>query len=219
MARRAEPNEIYAVADRFVEEALRRDGSLFTPGTSIWSAENIEDLYERFVGNPDVSSDSFEDKFRRQLQDAPPETQQLAAELLYVYLLFPSNIGGDKKRRIVHSVLEGTSIALPDDLEQSLDHGIANFGPALQNPPVATHDAPGVFPGVEDDAAEGRSPLRPVEVQGDSVLRAAREGWRAARSPPASRLSRTPSSGSSLRIRSGDSKAFLLSDRRGYTRT
>jgi 5-methylcytosine-specific restriction protein B len=82
MARRAEPKEVYAVADRFVEEALRRDGSLFTPGAAIWSAENIEDLYERFVGNTDESSDSFEDKFRRQLEDAPLETRQLAAEFL-----------------------------------------------------------------------------------------------------------------------------------------
>src|SRR5215211_5114368 len=81
--------EVYAVAERFVEEALKSDGSLFTPGTAIWSAENIEDLYERFVGNPDESSDRFEDKFRRQLEGAPLETRQLAAELLYIHLLFP----------------------------------------------------------------------------------------------------------------------------------
>jgi 5-methylcytosine-specific restriction protein B len=133
MARRAEPKEVYAVADRFVEEALRRDGSLFTPGATIWSAENIEDLYERFVSNPDESSDSFEDKLRRQLEGASLETRQLAAEFLYVYLLFPLNIGGDTKRRIVHSVLDGTSIVLPEDLERALDPRIANFGPALAN--------------------------------------------------------------------------------------
>ena len=82
MARRMGREEVYGVAERFVEQTLERDGSLFTPGTVIWSAENIEDLYERFVGNPDESSDSFEDKFRRQLDGAPPETRQLAAELL-----------------------------------------------------------------------------------------------------------------------------------------
>ncbi len=56
MARRVGHEEAYAAAERFVEEALESDGSLFTPGTAIWSAENIEDLYERFVGNPDESS-------------------------------------------------------------------------------------------------------------------------------------------------------------------
>jgi hypothetical protein len=35
MARRAGREELYAVADRFVEEALRNDGSLFTPGATI----------------------------------------------------------------------------------------------------------------------------------------------------------------------------------------
>ena len=51
MARLAGREEVYATAKRFVEEALKSDGSLFTPGTAIWSTENIEDLYERFVGN------------------------------------------------------------------------------------------------------------------------------------------------------------------------
>ncbi len=118
-----------------MEEALRNDGSLFTPGATIWSAENIDDLYKRFVGNPDESSDSFEDKFCRQLEGASPETRQLAAEVLYVYLLFPLNIGGGKKRQIIRRVLDGTSVALPDDLGQSLDHGLANYGPALQHRP------------------------------------------------------------------------------------
>lgn len=135
MARRAGREELYAVTHRFVDEALRNDGSLFTPGATIWSGENIEDLYERFVGHPDESSDRFEDKFRRQLEGAPPETRQLAAELLYIYLLFPSNMGGDGKRRIIRGVLGGTSISVPEDLERALDQGIASFGPALQNRP------------------------------------------------------------------------------------
>jgi dynein-related subfamily AAA family protein len=131
VARLAGREEVYAVAERFVDEALRNDGSLFTPGATIWSAENIEGLYEWFVGNPDESSDSFEDKFRRQMEDAPLETRQFAAEFLYVYLLLPSNMGGDNKRRIVHSALDGTSIAVPDDLDRALDYGISSFGPAL----------------------------------------------------------------------------------------
>ncbi len=135
MARLSGREEVYTVAERFVAETLRKDGSHFTPGTTIWSAENIEDLYERFVGNPIETQESFEDKFRRQLEGAPLETRQLAAELLYVYLLFPRNIRGYNKRRIVHEILDGTEMEVPDDLDQVLEHGIANFGPALQNRP------------------------------------------------------------------------------------
>src|SRR5215203_1239120 len=135
MARRAGREEVYAVAERFVEVALEEDGSLFTPEAAVWSAENIEDLYERFVRNPDESSDSFEDKFRRQLEEAPLETRQLAAELLYIYLLYPSNIRGNNKQRIVRSVLEGTSITVPEDLDNALEFGIGSFGTSLANRP------------------------------------------------------------------------------------
>lgn len=135
MARRSGREEVYEVAERFVGEALKSDGSLFTSGSVVWSAENVEDLYQRFVGNPDESSDSFEDKFRRQLEGSPLETRQLAAELLYVYLLFPSNISGQKKKQIVRGILDGTNVEVPNHLQQLLEQGIASFGPSLANRP------------------------------------------------------------------------------------
>ena len=52
----------YAAARLFVGSALRSDGSLFTADRPIWTLSVIEDLYERFVGQPDTSSDSFEVK-------------------------------------------------------------------------------------------------------------------------------------------------------------
>ena len=54
-----------------MEEALKSDGSVFMPGASIWSAENVEDLYDRSVENPDESLDNFDDKLRRQLEGSP----------------------------------------------------------------------------------------------------------------------------------------------------
>jgi 5-methylcytosine-specific restriction protein B len=135
VARLAGREDVYEVAERFVEEALRKDGSLFTPGSAIWSAENIDDLYERFVGNPIESSDSFEVKFRRQLEGAPAETRQLAAELLYVYLLFPTNISSSNKKRIINDILDDISTEIPNELGTALEHGIANFGPALRHRP------------------------------------------------------------------------------------
>ncbi|MEL7668374.1 MAG: hypothetical protein AAGU73_09285 [Actinomycetota bacterium] len=44
---------IYAVARLFREQALERDGSLLTPGRSIWTASALEDLEQRFVRSPD----------------------------------------------------------------------------------------------------------------------------------------------------------------------
>ena len=48
-------NEPYAVSQRQVDIALRGDGSLFVPGSTIWSLENLEDLYERYNRRPDTS--------------------------------------------------------------------------------------------------------------------------------------------------------------------
>jgi hypothetical protein len=39
MVRTRERDELYRIAERFVDAALRRDDSLFTPGTPIWSLE------------------------------------------------------------------------------------------------------------------------------------------------------------------------------------
>ena len=61
----------YEAAKRFVDEALRHDGSLFTPGMPIWSADNIQELYHRFVEQPDTGSDPFEVKLQHQIQGAP----------------------------------------------------------------------------------------------------------------------------------------------------
>jgi hypothetical protein len=76
----AEVQQVYAMAQAFVDAALRSDGSLFTPERAVISAANLEDLHARFVGHPDLSSRPFEDKFRDQLAGAGPETIQLAAE-------------------------------------------------------------------------------------------------------------------------------------------
>jgi 5-methylcytosine-specific restriction protein B len=123
----------YAAVRLFVSSALRTDGSLFTPGRPIWSLSIVDDLYERFVAQPDTSSDSFEVKFRRQLTSAPDETIQLAGELLFVHFLIASNIGGDAKRRLINEVLSWSSskVDIPADLNSALDHGLVDTGVAF----------------------------------------------------------------------------------------
>ena len=52
----------YAAAQRFVGAALRADDALFTPGPPVWSLANIDDLYRRFVENPDEGGNNFENR-------------------------------------------------------------------------------------------------------------------------------------------------------------
>lgn len=132
MVRTRERDTLYAMARRFVDSALRRDDSLFTPGVPIWSSAGFEDLHRRFVEQPDTSADTFENKLRRQLSGAPPRTVQLAAELLYVHLMLPMGIKGETKRQLLQRVLAWSTspVEIPSDLAASLDQGLVRVGTA-----------------------------------------------------------------------------------------
>lgn len=124
---------VYEAAERFADVALRRDDSLFTPGRAIWSMATIDDLYARFVEQPDLSADSFVTKFQRQLRDAPADTIQLAAELIYVYLLIAADMQGSSKRKLINTVLGWSTerVTIPADLTVALDNGLATMGTAF----------------------------------------------------------------------------------------
>src|SRR5947209_10412062 len=130
MAGKRERDDLYRIAEMFVDRALRRDDSLFTPGVPVWSLETLKDLHQRFVGQPDASADSFENKLRRQLAGAPPQTVQLMGEMLYFHLLLPIGIRGDTKRRMINTVLGWSPepVAIPADLSAALDRGIVRVG-------------------------------------------------------------------------------------------
>jgi 5-methylcytosine-specific restriction enzyme B len=49
-------DQFYGAAQRFIDAALRADDSLFTPGTAIWSLAHIDDLYRRFIEQPDLGA-------------------------------------------------------------------------------------------------------------------------------------------------------------------
>jgi len=125
---------VYEVSARFVDVALRRDDSLFTPGRSIWSVPNLDELDRRYVQNPDLGAGSFEDKLRGQLAGASPEAYQLMAEALFVYYL-PArwNVSGQTKRQKIDEVLSWSPapVAVPDDLAAVFDHGVGSGGPGF----------------------------------------------------------------------------------------
>jgi MoxR-like ATPase len=123
---------VYSAADRFVDAALRSDDSLFTPGVAIWAKTNLDDLDSRFVLQPDDSNDHFLAKFQRQLQGAPDETLQLAAEALYVHFLI-AVMKGEAKRAVIGPVLGWMKepVVIPTDLDAALDHGVASPGTAF----------------------------------------------------------------------------------------
>lgn len=123
-------SKIYEVADAFRSKCLLSDGSLIFDGVNLWRHDLLESIYKAFVATPDESDRSFIDKFKDQIQHEGVEVIRLAAELLTVYFLFPSNVGGFRKRQVVNQVLGWASDNLPEThlVSQAFEHGIGSGG-------------------------------------------------------------------------------------------
>jgi 5-methylcytosine-specific restriction protein B len=132
MARYSEhdTSRIYEAADAFRNNCLLRNGSLLFEQASLWRPELLDSIHKAFVATPDEGDRSFIDKFRDQIQPEGTEVIRLAAELLAVYFLFPSNVGGFRKRQVVNEVLGWSGDNLPEThlLSQAFEHGIGSGG-------------------------------------------------------------------------------------------
>ncbi|MFP4145088.1 MAG: hypothetical protein ACLFV3_08075 [Phycisphaeraceae bacterium] len=117
----------YAAAEAFVQRCLRSDDSLFPSGRPVWRLACVEDLFRRFVERPDMSSDDFMTKWQRQLDGAPADTVQFAAELLYVHLLAGNTTGRQRKEELVREVLSWSErdTPIPEPLLEALERGFA----------------------------------------------------------------------------------------------
>jgi hypothetical protein len=79
------------------QNGLLTDGSLYTD-KALWQLENLKLLDQYFVNQPDDGPGGFFDKLSTQLASTAPHIKQLAAEILWVMLLCPSNTGQEKRR-------------------------------------------------------------------------------------------------------------------------
>lgn len=132
MARYSEHDtgKIYEAAQAFRDNCLLRDGSLVFDGATLWRTDLLERIHKAFVATPDEGDRSFIDKFRDQIKPGGQEVVRLAGELLCVYFLFPSSIGGFRKRQVVNEVLGWGGDNLPDTslVSRAFERGIGSGG-------------------------------------------------------------------------------------------
>lgn len=123
-------SKIYRVAEAFRDSCLLRDGSLLFDNASIWSPDALDRIHKAFVATPDEGDRSFIVKFKDQVGKAGPEVIRLAAEILCVYFLFPSNVGGVRKRQVVNEVLGWAGDSLPEShlVSVAFSNGIGSGG-------------------------------------------------------------------------------------------
>ena len=76
-------------SDAWREQCFMADGSLFSD-KALWTLENTQDLKERFLENPiEGTQQNFFEKLRVQLEGATNEVVCLAAEAVWLLVLFP----------------------------------------------------------------------------------------------------------------------------------
>lgn len=96
---------IYDVVETWRDRCLVGDGALLADDETTWSPDTASAVCAAFNGSPDTGPDTFLEKLQRQLSGLGDSAVQLAAEALYVMLLFPSNIGPERKRQNIRTIL------------------------------------------------------------------------------------------------------------------
>lgn len=126
---------IYQVVERWKHAFVAGD-SLLEPGTPAWTSEAADDLYHRFIENPDEGAGGFVDKLPDQLADAGRGTVVLMAELATLYLLGPRDTGGAAKQRVVQAVLDlapGDPIPLDAGVISAFETGLFMGGMSFKS--------------------------------------------------------------------------------------
>lgn len=133
MARVRDHDAVYAAAERFVERALRRNSSVFGARRR-WAPELLAALVEGLdgeIGRPAAGA-SFASRWERLLGALSPEVVELAAEVLAVHLLVPTDVAPATKHRLVGETLTRSPRPprVPPVVTTALDRGLVPCGMA-----------------------------------------------------------------------------------------
>ncbi|MBR1236650.1 MrcB family domain-containing protein [Bradyrhizobium sp. AUGA SZCCT0182] len=128
-------DKILAAAQNWRDVALVGGESIFSAG-KIWTTENIETLDRGFTQNPDETDRPFSAKLHDQLATCSAAVKQLAAEIMWILLLCPSNISAERKRENVRAIWGWSGAPFPAESEWLSDEilpGIGSAGPGFSN--------------------------------------------------------------------------------------
>src|SRR5882724_5014829 len=126
---------ILAAAEKWIGTCLIEDHSLFLVD-SRWTLPLLDEVFKAFVEHPDFGHDDFMTKLKGQMKNASTPGKQLMAEVLWVLLLFPSNMKSRTKRQQIRDVwgLSGQTLAENHPLlADEVLVGIGSGGPGFNN--------------------------------------------------------------------------------------
>lgn len=124
-------SNVYSAVKSWRERCLLADTAVLIDAP-VWTADNAAALVTNFVEQPDEGDRSFLEKLKDQLAGAPPAAILLAAEMLWLMMLFPDRIGGNAKRALISEVWSwsGKKLEQSHPLLKVLDEGIGSTGTA-----------------------------------------------------------------------------------------
>lgn len=118
---------ILEAAEHWRNRGLLNNGSTFTD-SALWKVELFQELEKHFSNQPVEGETGFYEKFSEQLEPTAPDVKQLAAEMLWVMLLCPSNIRADKKREGVHRIWRWSGSEVPSEVRWLSDEVLEGVG-------------------------------------------------------------------------------------------
>ena len=106
---------IDALVDEWRESCLIEGRSLLAPEQAVWTSDNFDVLWDRFVLPELLDSRAFEEKLTEQLDGVPEGPVRLMAELIAIYVLFasPGRVGEARKRELISFPLGFIDETLP----------------------------------------------------------------------------------------------------------
>ena len=129
--------DVLEAAKNWRDRSLIGDKSIFTD-EALWTLPYLDELQRYFVENLDMGEGNFIEKLREQIAPISPAAKRLAAELIWVMMLFPSktNVSRQTKSDLVREIWSWSGDALREDqplLNAPLQRGIGSGGRAFSN--------------------------------------------------------------------------------------
>lgn len=122
--------KLFDVVITWKERCLKHNGGLLS-ADSVWNRDNLQQLVSFFVNTPDESNLDFVEKLKSQLAPASAGAKKLAAEILYVMLLCPSNTYAARKREVIKTIWDWSGESLDEThslLQDAVLDGVGSGG-------------------------------------------------------------------------------------------
>ncbi|MFC7673279.1 McrB family protein [Mycolicibacterium sp. GCM10028919] len=121
---------VETLGPRIVTDGILNGRSTLSPTEHVWTVSAAAELISVYIDSPDTSSDTFDNKLRKQMSAASREARLLFADLILLNLLPLGDYGAVRKRELIRLPIEEIDppVAIPVEVEATLKHGMFRGG-------------------------------------------------------------------------------------------